>query len=186
MKVPIYYIKSDHVNEHHMIFANAGQKKFSMQDYLNLFAVKHKNAHYLRLTHEMKACSLGLKAYLNLILSCVNTDLINFVKEGTFVYPQSTQPTEMVEFYKNFIAFIDDRLIRPRSMFTTAQITRSLNWLYRTTNFKQEWFFSRLQDQWPKLRPQGTTENWYRLFITIYNNRCRDPIKNEFLKDQDD
>ena len=43
-------------------------------------------------------------------------------------------------------------------------------------------FFNKLDNQWFKLRPQATSQDWYNLLLEIYNNKNRDNLRTNMKR----
>ena len=82
-----------------------------------------------------------------------------------------------MDFYFDFIAYVKDKRLKPISMFTNHNFTRSLRWLYNTTGFEASIFFKKLDLRWFDLKPQRTAEDWYSLLINIYNFKNHNRIE---------
>lgn len=184
MQIEIYYIKSDTINDEHLIECNVNQKLFQVENYIDFFAVKEKNPEYIQLKDMLKATSLKPKALITLILGVINNSLLEFLKTGKFKFPQNQEPLEIVDFYLDFMSYTKDKRISPTSMFSNHNFTRAFRWLHKTSGFNSETFFKKLDLRWFDLKPKRNSEEWYELLISIYNFKNQTKIENEYALDR--
>lgn len=180
--VDIYYIQSDNVSDLHLIEGNANQKSWDVENYINYFAVKERNESYIILKSLMASSGLKPKALMTLLIGSISPAILEFLKIGKFQFPKFTDPKVLIEFFLRFKSYVQDKKIKPYSMFTNYNFTRSLRWIYLTCNFDQETFFKKLDLKWFDLKPQRTAEDWYKLLISIYNFRNNDKISDEWTQ----
>jgi hypothetical protein len=180
--VDVFYIKSDVINDEHLIECNVNQKSFEVENYIDYFAVKDKKDEYIKLKKMMASSGLKPKALLTLILGVVSSNLLEFLKTGKFKFPSKENPDIIMQFYYDFCAYIKDKRIKPFSMFTNHNFTRALRWMHKTNGFEQEIFFKKLDLRWFDLKPQRTSEEWYQLLLSIYN--FKNHTKLESLKNE--
>jgi hypothetical protein len=178
----IFYIQSDTVTDLHVIDGNVNQKSFEVENYIDYFAIKERNPVYIELKGMLKSTGLKPKSLLTLILGVVSPNILGFLKTGKFQFPDKEDPKKIMDFYFDFIAYVKDKRLKPISMFTNHNFTRSLRWLYNTTGFEAAIFFKKLDLRWFDLKPQRTAEDWYSLLINIYNFKNHNRIEaNENL-----
>lgn len=175
----IYYIKSDTVTDLHVIGGNVNQKSYEVENYIDYFAIKEKKSEYIHLKDMLKSSGLKPKALLTLILGVVSPNLLDFLKTGKFKFPSSDEPLEVLNFYFDFAAYVNDKRLKPFSMFTNHNFTRALRWLFKTVGFDQSIFFKKLDMRWFDLKPQRAAEDWYALLIGIYNFKNQNRLENE-------
>lgn len=176
----IFYIKSDTISDEHLIDCNVNQKSFEVENYIEYFAVKEKKEDYIQLSRLMKQTKLKPKAILTLIIGNVTNNILDFLKTGKFKFPINDSYKNLLDFYCDFIAYANDKRLKPLSMFTNHNFTRAFRWLYNTTGFTKETFFNKLDFKWFELKPQRASEEWYELLISIYNFKNKDKIENEY------
>ncbi|HWY35557.1 MAG TPA: ParB N-terminal domain-containing protein [Nitrosopumilaceae archaeon] len=180
--VEIFFIKSDTIEDDHLIDCNVNQKSFEVENYIDYFAVKEKKAEYIQLKDMLKATGLKPKALLTLLLGVVSANILEFLKTGKFKFPGREEPLEVLNFYFDFTAYVKDKRIKPHSMFTNHNFTRALRWIFKTTGFESDLFFKKLDLRWFDLKPQRGAEDWYALLINIYNFKNHSRIEGEFGK----
>lgn len=178
--VDIYFIKSESIEDSHLIDCNVNQKQFEVENYIEYFAVKENKQQYIDLKKMLKSSGLKPKALLTLVLGVVSRNILEFLKTGKFILPKSEDPNEILAFFLDFSAYIKDKRITPYSMFTNHNFTRSLRWLFKTSGFDSAIFFKKLDLRWFDLKPQRTSEDWYALLISIYNFKNHTRIESEF------
>lgn len=178
--VDIFFIKSDTINDEHLIECNVNQKSFECENYIDYFAIKDKKPEYIQLRDMMKSSGLKPKALLTLILGVVSTSLLEFMKTGKFKFPTNEEPLEVLNFFFDFTAYAKDKRLKPFSMFTNHNFTRALRWLYKTNGFEAEIFFKKLDMRWFDLKPQRSSEDWYSLLISIYNFKNHNRIESQY------
>lgn len=176
----IFYLQSDTVTDHHLIECNVNQKTFDVDNYIDFFAIKDKIPEYVELRRMLLETDLKPKALLTLIFGTVSQNLLEFLKTGKFKFPKSEEPKNILSFYSDFKAYVTDKRLRPYSMFTNHNFTKSLRWLYLTTGFEKEIFFKKLDMRWFDLKPQRNAEEWYKLLINIYNFKNHTKLSEEY------
>lgn len=178
----IFYIQSETVTDLHVIYGNVNQKSFEVENYIDYFAIKEKNAVYIQLKGMLNSSGLRPKALLTLILGVVSPNILDFLKTGKFQFPSNEDPKKIMDFYFDLLAYVKDKRIKPVSMFTNHNFTRALRWLFNTTGFESAIFFRKLDMRWFDLKPQRAAEDWYTLLISIYNFKNHNRIEaNENL-----
>ena len=180
--IELFFIKSESVDDEHLIDCNVNQKLFEVENYIDFFSVKEKNPDYIQLKQFLQSTQLKPKALLCLILGTVNGSLLNFLKTGKFRFPVSQDHLTVIDFYLDFMAYVKDKCIRPNSMFTNHSFAKAMRWLFQTSGFSSELFFKKLDLKWFDLKPQRTAEEWYELLISIYNFKNHSRIEGEFGK----
>lgn len=173
----IFYLQSETVGDLHVIYGNVNQKGFEVDNFIDYFAIKDRNPAYIELKGMLKATGLKPKALLTLILGVVSPNILEFLKTGKFQFPTKEDPKKVLNLYFDFIAYVKDKRLKPISMFTNHNFTRSLRWLFNTTGFESSIFFKKLDLRWFDLKPQRAAEDWYALLINIYNFKNHNRIE---------
>jgi hypothetical protein len=177
LKLEIFYIQSETVTDLHVIDGNVNQKSFEVENYVDYFAIKERNPIYVELKGMLKSTGLKPKALLTLILGVVSPSILEFLKTGKFQFPAREDPKKILGFYFDLLAYVKDKRLKPISMFTNHNFTRSLRWLYNTAGFESGIFFKKLDMRWFDLKPQRAAEDWYALLINIYNFKNHNRIE---------
>lgn len=180
LEVEIFYIKSDVIQDEHLIECNVNQKSFEVENYIDYFAVKEKKSEYILLKNLLKKSGLKPKALLTLILGAVSGNILEFLKTGKFKFPVSEDPSIIMDHFSDFAAYAKDKRIKPFSMFSNHSFARAFRWLHKTSGFDSKLFFKKLDLRWFDLKPQRTSEDWYALLINIYNFKNHNRIEGEF------
>lgn len=176
----IFYIKSDTINDEHLIECNVNQKSFEVENYIDYFAIKEGKPEYIQLKSMLESSGLKPKALLTLILGVVSSNILEFLKTGKFKFPISEEPHKVLNFFYDFSAYAKDKRLKPFSMFTNHNFTRALRWIYKTQGFDSSIFFKKLDLRWFDLKPQRTSEDWYSLLISIYNFKNHNRIEEVY------
>src|SRR5271170_2730885 len=82
LDIDIFYIKSDVIEDEHLIECNVNQKSFEVENYIDYFAIKEKKNEYIQLKDMLKSSALKPKALLTLILGVVSANILEFLKTG--------------------------------------------------------------------------------------------------------
>jgi hypothetical protein len=178
----IYYFKSEIISDHHLIDSNVNQQTWEVENYIDYFALKENKPQYILLKQMMKQTKLKPKALITLILGSISNEFLEFLKTGKFIFPTSQDYNKILSFYCDFCAYINDKKIRPFSMFTNFNFTKALRWIYKTTGFEYNIFFKKLDLRWFDLKPQRSSREWYELLINIYNYKNHSKIDEEYDK----
>lgn len=182
LNLDIFYIKSDKINDEHLIECNVNQKSFEVENYIDFFAIKEKKPEYIQLKDMLKSTGLKPKALMTLLLGIVSPSLLEFLKTGKFKFPANEEPLEILNFFFDFSAYVKDKRLKPFSMFSNHNFTRALRWLFKTSGFESSIFFKKLDLRWFDLKPQRTSEDWYTLLISIYNFKNHNRIEEMYGK----
>lgn len=180
LDVDIYFIQSNEVKDQHLIESNVNQKSWEVENYIDFFAVREKNADYLKLKNMMIQSSLKPKALLTLLLGVVSNSILEFLKTGKFRFPENSLSEKIFENFLDFFAYIKDKRINPFSMFTNANFTKAFRWIFNTQGFEKEIFYKKLDLRWFDLKPQKNAEDWYKLLISIYNFKNHSRLEDEY------
>jgi hypothetical protein len=175
----LFYIKSDTIEDLHLIECNFNQKAFEVENFIHFFAIKEKTAEYIELYNILKETRLKPKAVLNLIIGVVSPQILDFLKIGKFKFPGNQPYREIINFYLDFSSYVKERKIKPLGMFTNHNFAKALRILFLTTGFEKEVFFRKLDLKWFELKPQSSAQDWYFLLLSIYNHKNHNKIENE-------
>ncbi len=177
--IDIFYILSTNVTDDHLVTSNVNQKSWETENYIDFFACKYQNSTYIELKKMMTRSRLKPKALLSLLLGIVSPNILEFLKTGKFKFPTNDNTKLILDFYCEFLAYVDDKHIKPASMFTNQNFTKALRWLYKTSGFESSILFKKLDLKWFDLKPQRTADDWYKLLISIYNFKNHNRIEDE-------
>lgn len=184
LDLPIYFIVDEtedlETSYEHILTANVNKKNWSLEDFFNLYAKKDENGHYIEFMNLMNALELRPKALLGLITSSYNGKCLQTVKKGLFKLPDNKQMFEKVTMaYYEFKNFVEERKVRPGSMFTSSYFTNAFRMLVINESFDVDLFFQKLENRWFELRPQATPTDWLELLLSIYNWKNHHKLKLE-------
>ena len=163
----IFFIKADEITDEHLVTCNVNQKSFEVDNFIEYFAIKHRNPDYISLREMMKTSGLKPKAILTLLTGSVTQNVLEFVKTGKFRLPSVSDNKDIVALYDQFILYCKDKRISPSSMFSSHNFTRAFRWLVKTNGFDSSILFKKLDLKWFELKPQRTSEEWYLLLLDI-------------------
>lgn len=180
--IEVYYLQSDTVSDAHLIEGNSNQKSWEIDNFIDFYCTRDKKEEYIKLKKFMNETGLKTKAIISLLIGNVSPVIIDFLKTGKFAFPKLINHSEIIEFYQQFISYVDDKNIKPMSMFTNFQFTKALRWMFLTSGFSTDTFFRKLDQKWFELKPQRVAEDWYKLLINIYNFKNNDKISDEWSK----
>lgn len=127
----------------------------------------------------MGKTDLMIKSLLTLLLGKVNTPLLTFLKSGNFKLPTSQEPYDVIEFYREFIDYCKDKRITPIGMFKNNKFCKAIRWIFLTKGFDKKVFFNKLDKKWFDLKPQSTSESWYKLLLNIYNHGRKKKLEGD-------
>lgn len=181
--IPIYYIISGESNDkdiyNHLVSVNVNQKKWSLEDFFHLYAEKYENSHYKEFLNLMSQLGLRPKGVIGLLYGHQTTKLINEMKKGELKMPENQkQSKHIINSYLAFKDFVEQRKIKPLSMFTTHHFTYAFRMIMLNESFNLNTFFSKLENRWFELTPKGTTKDYFNMLIGIYNWRNGNKIEN--------
>lgn len=185
LNLPIFYIQQSNISERHVMNANTAQSSWSVDDIINFFAVKDRIPSYVKLQEVMKSTNLKPKGVFGLLFGICNTALLDTIKRGSFKFPTNSDKIDLiVNNYLKFITFVEDRRLRPRSMFSNSNFTQAFRLLVLNDTFQMDVFLKKLENRWFDLKPQMTPQNYFNLLIEIYNwhnrgNKINDEISWE-------
>lgn len=180
LNLEIYFIRSNKVTDEHLILSNVNQKKWDIKNYINLFALKNKNENYIKIKQLMNSLDLNIKPLFTLLLGKINNMTLDFLKLGTFQFPQNVSFENICDHYQDFIEYITDKKITPKSMFKNVKFMQAFRWLYLTTGYDPAIFLKKLDQKWFDLKPQPSSSDWYKLLLEIYNFRNQNKLETEY------
>lgn len=176
----IYYIQSDTVTDMHMIDSNVNQKSWALENYISYFAEKERLPDYMELRKLQDHTKLHPKSILALLIGHCSPEFLRFLKTGKFKFPKNLDHVNIVGFYLDFIAYIEDKKITPKAMFKNHGFTTAFRWLLQTNGFEYAILKKKLDSKWFELKPQYGSEGWYKLLISIYNFKNANKIEEEY------
>lgn len=179
----IFYIQSDSINHEHLIECNVNQKSWEVENYIDFFSIKEKISDYVELQQMMKMTKLKPKALMTLALGNVSKKILEFLKTGKFRFPQNKDFQRFILSYCDFIAYVEDKRIKPLSMFSNHYFSKAFRWLLSTSGFDFTAFLKKLDLRWFDLKPQRGAEEWYKLLISIYNFKNHNRIEEQYALD---
>jgi hypothetical protein len=174
LDLPIYYVVSKGKDEKqaytHIMDANINQKKWTLEDYLNLYAKKDHNENYIEFINLMEMLDIKSKALCGLLFGNKSGSAFEKIKEGNFKLPDNKKQMEKIcNTYLHLRDFVEERKIKPRSMFMTYHFCVAFRMLMMNETCDSITFFSKLENRWFDIKPQATIEGWFRCLIGIYN-----------------
>lgn len=174
LDVPVYYLIDETKDKdeayEHILTSNVNQKNWTLENYFNLYAQKDQNPNYIEFLNLMGALQLRPKALLGLITASYNGNCLQIVKNGEFKLPSDGKLLERVTMaYFEFKNFVEERKIKPSSMFTSSYFTNAFRMLMANETLDVDLFFQKLENRWFELRPQATPKDWLELLLSIYN-----------------
>jgi len=170
LNLPIYFFQEDNISERHVMTANTAQSSWTVDDIINFFAVRDRLPAYIRLQEIMTSTNLKPKGVFGLIFGICNTKLLDTIKRGNFKLPSDqTQINEIISNYQKFIEFVEQRRIKPRSMFSNSYFTQAFRLLVLNETFEINLFIKKLENKWFELRPQMSAQDYFNQLIGIYN-----------------
>lgn len=178
----IFYIKSDTINDEHLIECNANQKSWDVQDYIEYYSIKKKIPDYIELSRLMRSTNLKPKSLMTIIIGNVSNEILTFLKTGRFIFPKDKSYCETIDSYLNFISYVQDKRIKPLSMFSSHYFSRAFRWLNSTKGFDFALFLKKLDLRWFDLKPQRSSEDWYKLLVSIYNFKNHSRIEEVYAE----
>lgn len=177
LNLEIFYIKSDTINDEHLIECNANQKSWEVQNFIEYFCVKKCLPAYIELNLLLKSTGLKPKALMTIILGNVTNEILDFLKTGKFIFPKNSNHKQLLDSYLNFISYVKDKRIKPFSMFSNHYFSRAFRWLIKAEGFDYSLFLKKLDLRWFDLKPQRSSEDWYKLLVSIYNFKNHSKIE---------
>lgn len=175
LNVPIYYVVSSGKDEledayEHIMSANINQKSWSIEDFLHLYAIKNNDEDYKQFIAMMSKLKLRARALIGLIFGGNTGHIVESMKIGKFKMPDDKAQNEHVcNQYLQFQEFVQKRKLKPFSMFTTYHFCSAFRMLLINESCEISLFFSKLENRWFELKPQGTSREWFKILIGIYN-----------------
>ena len=182
LNVEIFFIKSESVNDEHLIDCNVNQKSWEVENYIDYFSNKEKIEDYIELKKSMMITKLKPKAFLTLILGSVSGEMLDFLKTGKFRLPKNKEYEKHLLSYMDFLTYVSDKKIKPISMFSNHYFTKAYRWLSMTNGYEYQNLIKKLDLRWFDLKPQRGAEDWYKLLISIYNFKNHNRIEEEYGK----
>lgn len=174
--LPIFYIKDDHISDEHIISSNTHQKRMSTGDLIRFHARAAGKKDYIGLEKYIKQAGISAKAAFGL-LAVSGRQSGKSLADGTFKLPENLAFVDQtIDRYLTFIAFCDERQIRPLGAFKSATFTTAFRRMCQHPDFNFELFMDKVGDRWFELKPQGNIQGWFGLLKKIYNFRNRNPI----------
>ncbi|MFB5619508.1 MAG: ParB N-terminal domain-containing protein [Nitrosopumilus sp.] len=174
LEYPVFYIVDPTVTMDemydHILSANVNKKNWSLEDFFNLYAKKDANPHYIEFLDLMKVLDLKPKALLGLICASYNGEYLDLIKKGHFTLPIDKIAFERITLaFLQLKQFVQERKIKPYSMFSSAYFTNAFRILMNNSSFEVDLFFQKLENLWHKLKPQSCPKEWLAVLTEIYN-----------------
>ena len=174
LNVPVHYIISGETEEkalyNHLISVNVNQKKWSLEDFFHLYAEKYNKIDYKEFLDLMKLLNLRPKGLIGLLYGPQTGKLIEEMKRGELKMPSDKESTSHIcNSYLAFKEFVEQRKIKPLSMFTTHHFTYAYRMIMINESCDIRIFFNKLENRWFDLHPQGTAKDYFNMLISIYN-----------------
>jgi hypothetical protein len=185
LQVPVSYLidqnaENDEEIYQHIITANVNKKNWTLENFLNLYAKKDQNPHYIEFLDLLETLGLRPKGLIGLIIGAQNSAVIHNIKNGTFTLPENKRIYEKITMsYFEFRNFAEERKMKPVSMFTNSNFTNAFRMLLINDSCDVELLFQKLENRWFDLRPQPTAKEWFQLLLNIYNWKNHNKILNE-------
>jgi len=177
----IYYIQ-DEISYQHILNSNLFQKKMSLENVIKFYADKDQLPDYIKFLKTIKDLGLSCKALIGLIFGTVSRTLIDFIKTGRFKFPtDEVRVNHLLSRMREFLEFVDDKRIKPRSMFSSSHFTVAFRNLVSMHAFNNSTFVQKLQNRWFELKPKVDSKEWTKQLIDIYNWKNQAPLTADGL-----
>jgi len=174
--IPIYYIQST-ISDYHVLDTNLYQKKLSIKEVVNFYAIKEKKESYITLLSYLSLLNINIRSLFGLLFGSGSYGLIDLIKNGNFVFPPGNNNLDEVSsVYLEFLKFVEFRRITPFSMFKNFNFCIAFRNLLSNDNFKYEVLKAKLEQRWFDLKPQIDHKAWYSLLVDIYNYKNQSPL----------
>lgn len=180
LNLEIYYIK-DKISYEHILNSNLYQKKLALKDVIKFYSIKDGIYSYCWLYNHMERLNVNPKSILGLLLGSINGPLISFIKSGKFVLPEDLKKCDMlIKKYEEFLDFVNEKKIKPISMFSSSTFTVAFRNLILLTSFDGSIWLKKLENRWFDLKPQMNSNEWTRQLLSIYNWKNQSPLNYEY------
>jgi len=175
----VFYIQSD-LSYEHILSSNLIQKNASLLDVIKFYALKDQIPDYVFLHKSLSEYRLSSKGLIGLIFGSCSPQMVEQIKDGRFRVPlNESYLTRYLDAYRKFIEFIQEKKIRPYSMFSNNNFTIAFRNLIRINGFLEHVFMNKLEMRWFDLKPQINSKEWTRQLIAIYNWKNQNPLEVE-------
>jgi hypothetical protein len=144
---------------------------------VKFYAMKDQIDDYIKIYEYMDMLEINPKALIGLLFGTVSKPTLDFIKTGKFRLPKTIALIEETIFsFSKFRDFIIEKRISPRSMFSSFHFTVAYRNLILMTEYRENIFFSKLDNRWFELKPQINSKEWTKLLISVYNWKNQNPI----------
>jgi len=175
--IEVFFLKKDVAYEH-ILKSNFTQKKWGLIDAIRFWALKDKKASYVKLLKYTQDLKVSGRALLGLLASNLDKEVIDFIKNGEFVFPSEMFTVErIINQYKDFLAYVKERRLRPLAMFNNAKFTMAFRDLVLLPKFDEEVFYKKLDQKWYEIRPEVSARGWMESLLNVYNWKNHSPLE---------
>lgn len=175
LKMPIYYVIDENINDEDMILLNANQKNWNLNDFFNYYVSKGK-PEYLKLNEFIIQNELNLTLALTLLYPSVKS-LAHDFRAGLFQYPQDL--TYLQDTYYKLVTIqekVSNYYTGKKDFIKSHTFIKSVLGFLNYADINFESFLKKLEEQFSKFRKCSSYSDYMRMFISIYNYRNHNPI----------
>lgn len=185
LNIPIFYEINCDATDMDILLLNENQKKWGYIDYVKYY-MEHGNPHYIRLMECIKNCNMSVPRAIAILGFSRGGAMEKKIKSGTFVMPPNQDFTKNIDFFENFKDFIKVRQKSPYLWLENTKIIVALNKMKKLKGFEEEVFFKKLELSVDRFGPRRTLEEFFNLFLEIYNYKSKIKLDPEILNDDDE
>lgn len=171
MGKPIFYeVIDDSTNL--IIDLNTTQKKWGMKDYVNYYASKDRNGHYVRFREVQKACKVSYDIIVAIAYGKATSGSISReIREGKLIFTQEDAERTLEILGRIKLA---SKYLRIK---TTGRFTAALMIISKNDNFRWEKMLTQCYKYSTVAYPCRTTDEYIRMFTDLYNYMSREKTK---------
>jgi hypothetical protein len=172
----VFYIQGE-ISYKHILNSNLFQKKLILEDVIKFYAMKDAVPDYILFQDYITLLELSPKSLIGLIFGTVSNSVIEFIKQGKFKMPNDASKVEkMIYSFARFMEFVKEKRITPFSIFSSSNFTIAFRNLVTISDYREDFFMSKLEQRWFDLKPQLNAKEWTKCLLGIYNWKNHNPI----------
>lgn len=166
----IFYFIED-VSMDHVLKSNLIHKNVDLREIIRFYAIKDGDSGYRWAYEKIEEFNISAKAFFSLIFGKLDVNILEFIKEGKFKFPNYSQKISLtIHTYKHIIDICIDKRIKNIQNFKTSNFCCSVRDLTTINHFDIDRFKKNLETQWVELCDTGvlTRIKSFKIIKSIY------------------
>ncbi len=177
--LPIYYTIQNDSKIEDIYLLNENQKKWKITDYLNYHCAED-NENYIKSDRLCREYSVSITRLFVFLYANPGGDFYKRFRQGKFIFPEDGEEKLDRQYhqYTEIAQFIELRTVGSKDYVRSKKFTSAIVVFLKREDVLFEQFKKQLEKGGLNfVYPCGTSDQYHKMFLKVYNYHSRDPIE---------